>query len=195
MLQEIAQSPLARWESFYVIVGSSGAALTGLQFVVIVLAAEMNVLGAVQAVRAFGTPTIVHFSAVLLVAANLSAPWHYLPNAGYVLVGCGLAGVLYAITVARHARRQKDYKPVLEDWLWHFAFPFVAYAVLLTAALMLRSHPVAALFWIGSITVFLLFIGIHNAWDSVTYIAQRPRREAEVAREVREAGESGEAGA
>ena len=32
--------PLSSWESFYVIVGSSGAALTGLQFVVIALVAD-----------------------------------------------------------------------------------------------------------------------------------------------------------
>ncbi|SRR6266851_5054040 len=39
-MQEAARLPLAAWESFYVIVGSSGAALTGLQFVVIALIAE-----------------------------------------------------------------------------------------------------------------------------------------------------------
>ena len=33
---------LAGWESFYVIVGSSGAALIGLQFVVIVLITEVR---------------------------------------------------------------------------------------------------------------------------------------------------------
>ncbi len=37
-------SPLAAWESFYVIIGSESAALTGLQFVVIVLSAEMDIL-------------------------------------------------------------------------------------------------------------------------------------------------------
>jgi hypothetical protein len=30
---------------------------------------------------------------------------------------------------------------------------------------------VPALFVIGAVTVLLLFIGIHNAWDSVLYIA------------------------
>jgi hypothetical protein len=55
-------SPLGAWESFYVIVGSSAAALTGLQFVVIVLGAEVNALG-LPTTRAFGTPTIVHFCA------------------------------------------------------------------------------------------------------------------------------------
>jgi hypothetical protein len=39
---EEARSPLVAWESFYVIVGSSGAALTGLQFVVIALIAEVR---------------------------------------------------------------------------------------------------------------------------------------------------------
>lgn len=178
MLQEAALSPLAAWESFYVIVGSSAAALTGLQFVVIVLGAEMNVLGRGTAVRAFATPTIVHFGAVLLISAILSAPWHSLGNAGLALGACGLAGTLYALNIVRHARNQKDYKPVLEDWLWHFTFPPIAYAILLVAALLIRQRPVAALFWVGAITVFLLFIGIHNAWDAVTYMAQRPRHGA-----------------
>jgi hypothetical protein len=39
-MMEEARSPLVAWESFYVIVGSSGAALTGLQFIVIALIAE-----------------------------------------------------------------------------------------------------------------------------------------------------------
>lgn len=49
----------------------------GLQFVVVTLIADMPMgPGAAQAGQAFGTPTIVHFGAVLLVAAILSAPWH-----------------------------------------------------------------------------------------------------------------------
>ena len=35
------ESPLSKWESFYVIVGSSAGALTGLQFVVMALVAEV----------------------------------------------------------------------------------------------------------------------------------------------------------
>jgi hypothetical protein len=44
-VEPTALSPLAAWESFYVIAGSSAAALTGLQFVVIVLGQEVNALG------------------------------------------------------------------------------------------------------------------------------------------------------
>jgi len=77
--------------------------------------------------------------------------------------------VTYAVIVVRRARRQTDYQPVLEDWLWYVVFPLVSYAVLVVMALLLLGNP--ALFGIGAVTVLLLFIGIHNAWDTVTYIA------------------------
>src|SRR3954463_15457830 len=75
MMQEAAHLPLTQWENFYVIVGSSAGALTGLQFVVMTLIAESSISGGMSGVRAFGTPTIVHFCAVLLVSAIISAPW------------------------------------------------------------------------------------------------------------------------
>jgi len=75
------------------------------------------------------------------------------------------------IIVLRRARRQTDYEPVLEDWLWHIVFPLVSYTTLLVAAIVLPGYPAPALFVIAAATVLLLFIGIHNAWDNVTYIA------------------------
>ncbi len=170
-METAAQSPLVAWESFYVIVGSSGAALTGLQFVVIALIAETRARSSSQQIDAFGTPTIVHFCAVLLVSAILSAPWLSLASVGVVLSVCGAAGVVYGVIVVRRARSQTGYRPVLEDWLWHAVFPLIAYAVLLIAAVVLRSYPQKALFAVGATALLLLFIGIHNAWDTVTYIA------------------------
>jgi len=113
----------------------------------------------------------VHFCIALLVAAILSAPWQALWPAGLLLGLCGLWGVTYAVIVVRRARRQTDYIPVLEDWLWHVVFPLVSYAALVVMALLLLGNPALALFGIGAVTVLLLFIGIHNAWDTVTYIA------------------------
>ena len=69
-----AHSTLVAWESFYIIVGSSAGALTGLQFVVITLTAESSAGGPPE-IAAFGTPTVLHFCAALLVSALLSAPW------------------------------------------------------------------------------------------------------------------------
>lgn len=164
--------PLASWEVFYLIVGSSAAALTGLQFVVIVLGADLNTLGGMPAIRAFGTPTIVHFCAVLLVSALVSAPWEGSWGAALSIGTSGAAGVAYMVMVVRQARRQTIYVPDLEDWTWHGVLPSVAYTALLGAAILFPRRPVPSLFVIGAASVLLLFIGIHNAWDAVTYIAR-----------------------
>jgi len=170
-VHEPTLSLLAGWESFYVIIGSSAAALTGLQFVVIVLGAETGVLRSEVASRAYATPTVVHFCAVLLLAAVLSAPWHTFMYAERTLAAGAILGFLYAATLIVHARRQTDYKPVLEDWLWHSIFPLIVYAGLAISALMLEQAPDSALFAIGGLAIALLFIGIHNAWDSALYLA------------------------
>jgi hypothetical protein len=166
-----AHTYLAAWESFYVIVGSSAAALTGLQFVVMALIAEREQRSTMREVSAFGTPTVVHFCAALLVSGILSAPWHRLASVALALGTCAAAGLVYAILVIRRARQQTGYAPVLEDWLWHATFPVLAYGTLLVAALTLAHHPEPSLFVVGAAVILLVFIGIHNAWDTVTYIA------------------------
>jgi hypothetical protein len=170
-VEEHVLAPLAAWESFYVIVGSSAAALTGLQFVVMALVAESQRQSSMGEVSAFGTPTVVHFCAVLFVSAVLSAPWHRLSSAGLALGICGAAGLAYAALITRRARRQTGYAPVLEDWVWHVALPLAAYGSLLVAALVLHRHQAPSLFVVGTAAVLLLYIGIHNSWDTVTYIA------------------------
>jgi hypothetical protein len=182
-MQETARSSLAAWESFYVIVGSSGAALTGLQFVVIALIAEARTRSTPREIEAFGTPTIVHFCAVLLVSAILNAPWHGLSSVSLALGACGLAGVVYGAVVVLRARRQTGYRPVFEDWLWHAVLPLIAYALLLVSAIVLGSYPQRVLFVIGAAALLLLFIGIHNAWDAVTYIATQQPQHKEGARD------------
>ena len=169
-MEEAARSPLVAWESFYVIVGSSGGALTGLQFVVMALIAQVRKQSTAREVDAFGTPTIVHFCAVLLVSAIMSAPWRGLSNVSLALGACGGVGVVYGVIVISRARRLTGYRPVLVDWLWHTVLPLIAYALLLLSAILLRSHPQRVLFIIGAMCLLLLFIGIHNAWDTVTYI-------------------------
>ncbi|MEP6730045.1 MAG: hypothetical protein ABJE10_05385 [bacterium] len=164
-------SALKAWENFYVIVGSSGAALTGLQFVVIALISEARTTATSDTIGAFGTPTIVHFCAVLFVAAVLSSPWPELSSAAIVLDVSGGVGVGYMALVIRRARNQMGYKPVLEDWIFHTALPLAAYATLLMSGATLVRHSTAALFAIAATCVLLLFIGIHNAWDTVTYVA------------------------
>jgi hypothetical protein len=178
-MEQAVLSPFAGWESFYVIIGSSAAVLIGLQFVVITVSAQINMPGSGSAVGAFGTPTIVHFCAVLFIAAILSAPWSAPSSAALALGVCGVAGLAYALIVVRRTRRQTGYVPVLEDWIWHCVLPLIAYATLLIAALVLQRYPAPSLFVIGGVALLLLFVGIHNAWDAVTYMALQRRQRPE----------------
>lgn len=169
-----AVNPFAGWESFYVIVGSSGAALTGLQFVVIALTTELRRQRTTAQFDAFATPTIVHFCAALFVSAVLSAPWQEVSSAAIAIAVTGGAGILYTGLVVRRVTSQTQYALVFEDWLFHTALPFLAYATILSAGLTVVHHTVDALFGLGSATILLLFIGIHNAWDTVTFLAAEP---------------------
>jgi hypothetical protein len=60
-------SMLAGWENFYVIIGSAAAGLTGITFVVIALIRDVQRVRP-TGLRAFVTPTIVHFGGVLALA-------------------------------------------------------------------------------------------------------------------------------
>ena len=162
---------LSAWESFYIIVASSAGALTGLQFVVIALVAEAGRKSSMHEVSAFGTPNVMHFCAVLLLGAMLSAPWRALSSVAVAVGALGLSGLVYIGIVIKRARRQRGYKPVLGDWVWHTILPFLAYAGLFAAGIAIPRGPASALFVIGASALLLLFIGIHNSWDTVTYLA------------------------
>ena len=160
---------LADWDSFYVITGSAAGALVGLQFVVLTLVAQRQGPTPADAGTAFSTPTIVHFGTALLLAAVLRAPWHaILPPA--ILWGLtGLAGLIYAMITIRRMRDQNAYRPQLEDWLFHGLLPALAYGALALSALAAPIRTTESLFAVGAASLLLLFIGIHNAWDAVTW--------------------------
>ncbi len=167
----VSVSALASWQNFYVIVGSAAGALTGLQFVVMALVADLPVNRAgIETTDAFGTPTIVHFGAIVLLAGIMSAPWHGVKAPATVLGLTGLILLAYVIVVARRARRQTVYTPVFEGWLFHVLLPAAAYGSWAAAAYAMLSRVDEALFGVAAASLLLLFIGIHNAWDAVTYM-------------------------
>ena len=176
-MHESILSPIKAWESFYVIVGSAGAALTGLQFVVLTLIGESRMVRSSQAtLSAFGTPNVVHFCAALLISCVLSAPWTSLTRAGIAVAFCGALGVVYSLVVLRRTTRQSLYRPVLEDWVWHIFLPTLAYSTIFVSGLILRRNPGETLFFLGGASLLLVFIGIHNAWDTVTFVAAQEAR-------------------
>jgi hypothetical protein len=138
---------LGGWVNFYVIVGSSAGALIGLQFVVMTLTANLPLT------RADARPVAVLWGVA------------------------GLVGVVYVVLVARRLRSQTAYRAVFEDRLFHVYLPLTGYAKLAGSVCAACSHPRPALFVVGAAALLLLFVGIHNAWDIVTYHIFVERRE------------------
>jgi hypothetical protein len=146
------------WENFYVIIGSSAAALTGLMFVVITLRAGRANLE--DAATAFSSPIV-------------STPRQTAASLAICLGIAGVSGLVYTVRTVIRIRRQTVYTPVLEDWLWHAIFPLVAYAAVAGAALILWQRAGLMLYVIAASALLLLYTGIHNSWDAAMYLASR----------------------
>ena len=125
---------------------------------------------------------------VLLLASILAVPWTGLRSPSLAVAACGVAGTIYSLIVTRRAQRQREYQPVFEDWLWHAALPALAYVALLVSGVVLERRAGGSLLVIGAAALLLVFVGIHNAWDTVTFMLvqrgaraeARARRAAEV---------------
>ena len=174
-------SPLAGWENYYVIIGSSAGGLTGLTFVVIALIRD----SVPQDVRptglgAFVTPTIVHFCGVLALAAFMSMPHQHGATLSAGLGIGGLAGLIYGGFIAANMRRAAGpyYIPVREDWIWNVIMPTLVYAGLLVmAALIWDRLTKEALYGVAVLVLILLLIGIRNAWDIAVWMSvNRPAK-------------------
>ncbi len=169
--------PLEAWDNYYVIVGSSAGGLTGLTFVVIALVADAHAVR-LTGLRAFITPTIVHFSSALVLSALMNVPGQTAISLAICLGAFGLMGVIYSAGTARQVYRsttKTSYTPVAEDWIWNVILPTVTYAVLFIAGLITSLHAPTALYLTAAASMVLLIIGIHNAWDiAVWFTAERP---------------------
>ena len=163
-------SELDKWDSFYVIIGPTAGALIGLQFVVMTLVAERPPVRAAEATPVFATPTIVHFSAALLLSALIRMPWEGMMAVTTFLTLAGFGGAAYIAFVARRMRAQAAYQPDFEDQVFHILLPLGTYLGLAVSALAALYDARDALFGVGAATLLLLFIGIHNTWDSIAYL-------------------------
>ena len=174
-------APLAGWDNFYVIIGSSAGGLTGLTFVVIALIRDSGQGVRPTGLGAFVTPTIVHLCGVLALAAFMSMP-HQRPgtlSAGLALGG--LAGVFYGCFIGFNMRSigagPTNYLPVREDWIWNVILPTLVYAALVVmAALIWDRLTEAALYGVAVLALALLFISIRNAWDIAVWMSVKPQQ-------------------
>lgn len=154
------------------IVSTAAGALTGLMFVVIALRREQTTNAPVHALRSFATPTIVHFTSVVVLGALLTMPRLRTAGVGWILVLFGGTGLLYMGFVIMTARRRVEFASDLEDTVFHFTLPPVAHAALVTAGVLTWSHHTWSMYIVAGSLLVLLITGIHNAWDSAVWFVR-----------------------
>jgi hypothetical protein len=67
---------------------------------------------------------------------------------------------------------------VREDWLWHAILPTLAYGALLGMAFLIWRRADQSLYGVAAISMLLLYIGIHNAWDVAVSVSLRKQQDS-----------------
>lgn len=161
------------WETYYLMIGSSAAALIGLLFVVMTLSAEIDAARADAAQRIFQTPVIVNFGVVFVISAAALAPerpWVMaLAVAVPALVGLGFELSAFGRMVS--GRRVQHWS----DYLYYGALPALIHLFLLVAAagIWMRSGLGVDAVALGALA--LLLLAIRNAWDLATWLTYHRR--------------------
>jgi hypothetical protein len=187
-------SALQVWQNFYMLAGTAAATLTGLMFVAVTFGSALVTKETAQTTRAFLDPTYMHFVQVLLTACLLTVPTLGPSLLGCVLIGVGAFRLVRLHWVfGRYRAAQRQYGDIeLSDWVMSIMLPLLCHLSLMAigAGFVLRS--VFALSGLAAVTMVLLFIGIHGAWELFVWMALAVGdRRRDPPREARPPGESG----
>ncbi|HXZ01457.1 MAG TPA: hypothetical protein VEI03_15790 [Stellaceae bacterium] len=165
---------IEEWHDFYLLIGTTAATLVGLLFVSASVGGGYMTEERRPGIRAFFSPTIFHFAAVLVACLALLAPKQSWAALGALLLGCGLAGLLYAGWIWRQMARQGYLRDIdAEDRVWYARVPVACHLlVTLAAALLLLRWP-AGIDVLAVTLVLLLLVGIRNAWDITLWLVMR----------------------
>jgi len=163
------------WHEFYLLVGTSAAALTGLMFVVISVSPETIAERPKAGVRAFVTPTMVFFATALAISAFMLVPHIAPPALALLLAATGAGGLAYLVWVRGH-HFWREGKLDAEDWVFFIGLPFLSYALLVAAAIAIWRSGALGTPMLAFVTLLLLVVAIHNAWDLVIWLAQKRRK-------------------
>jgi hypothetical protein len=164
------------WHDVYTIIGSASATLIGLMFVAASVGSGVYTKDRYHALRAFLSPTVVHFACALTACLFAIAPLRSWTLLGLLIGATGLYGIGYAVIVWRGLLRHGTTATIdLEDRICYAAIPAFGYAMMLAAciALLLRHEAGCAL--LAAAMGLLLLIGIRNAWDMTIFTVMRHR--------------------
>jgi hypothetical protein len=168
---------LAQWHDFYTLIGAASATLVGLIFVAASIGAEVFTLAHQAGVRSFLSPTVVHFTAILVVCLLASMPTQTWAVLGALQTCVGAIGLVYSGWVWRRMMKHGIAASIdTIDRLWYALLPIPAYLLVIVAGVSLCKQSWFSLDVLASALILLLLIGIRNAWDMTVWIIDRRRQ-------------------
>jgi predicted ferric reductase len=128
---------LEAWHDFDLLIGTAAATLVGLMFVAASIGASVFLEKDRAAMKAFISPTVVHFSAVLVVAIVSLIRSHDWPALAGLLALVGIPGAAYSANLWLQVFVRRRFNIDIVDRLFYALIPVLGYLLLLLAALVL----------------------------------------------------------
>lgn len=168
---------MAQWHDFYALIGGASATLVALIFVAASIGAEVFTLEHQAGIRSFLSPTVVHFSAVLVMCLLAMIPTQTWAVLGVLQACVGAIGLAYSGWVWRRMLKHGIVASIdTVDRLWYALLPIPAYLLVIAAGVALWKQSRIGLDILASALILLLLIGIRNAWDMTVWIIGRWQR-------------------
>ena len=161
------------WHDFYVLIGTASATLVGLMFVTATIGANLFTEANREAMRAFLSPTVVHFTAVLLVCIVMIIPMRHWTTLAVLLAAGAVGGLVHSVRVWVQLFVRRAFRVDVVDRLFYALIPVVAYVLVLVSAALVFMERALALVVLAAALMTLLVVGIRNAWDMTTFIVIR----------------------
>ena len=165
---------LRDWHDFYLLIGATAATLVGLMFVAASIGATYFTAEREAGLRAFLTPTVTHFTAIVVACLIVTVPTHDPASFSALLLAEAGVGIGYSSRVWLHMRRRGFTSTIdLPDRLWYAASPVASYVMIAAAAVLVLLGAAAALDLLAAALLLLLLLGIRNAWDMTAWMMLR----------------------
>lgn len=161
---------LHAWHDFYLLAGTASATLVGLMFVAATIGANVFREENQAAMRAFISPTVVHFVVVLLVCIVSAVPSHTRPTLAGVLILGGASGLAYSARIWMQLFVRRRFNIDLVDRLFYALVPVLGHALILLSAGLLLARSRWSLEVLAAALITLLLAGLRNAWDMTIWI-------------------------
>jgi hypothetical protein len=169
MLSELIHA----WHDFYVLLGTASATLVGLMFVSATIGAQVFTEENRAGMRAFLSPTVVHFSAVLFICILAAIPSQTWRTLAALLATSGLSGIAYSVRVWVQLFVRRRFEVDVIDRVFYALIPALGYLLILASVFLLFKESASGLDLLAAALITLLLAGIRNAWDMTIWIVIR----------------------